>query len=540
MSTPNGGTPSPFAARTRAPFPGKGGASGADTTSPVAPAAVPAPAAAPAAAPVVEKKSSLPLIIGAIVVIGGGAAAFLTMGGGKKAAPGPSAEPAPVSTASAVPPAPAPVPVATPAPVKRDGRKDYELLAKRVATLTLGTAERSEVAAATLQASGGAYEEAVARIGAVVAKEVDALYAEKSAALTGVKLEDHSASPSAQKLRLALVKADAAAKNSVWAEAVASRDEAIALIPEAQTEIAARLSLVAKEAAERGDTDLATYFFEQALRMDPQNQAARAHLFVHKFKAGQTVQAANGMEFVYVPPGEFTRGSRTAEPGRSADEEQAQVKFSGGVFLGVTEVTQRQWDQVMGPGAASRTIMAARAKGDTIAPELPMHSVRWDEARAFCEKLSAMDGKRYRLPTEAEWEYACRAGTTTAFNIGSDGLSARDANIDDGSAASLSGLAPVGTLGRPNAWGLRDMHGNVWEWCSDWSAPYQRGDQVDPTGPAEEAIGSVDLAMKVVRGGGWNAPASDARSANRWEYSPAVTTPYIGFRIALEPELSSR
>lgn len=538
MSNPNGGTPSPFAARTRAPFPGKSGAPGVDTTSPVAP--VPAPAAAAVAqAPAGEKKSSLPLIIGAVVLVGGGLAAVLALGGNGKTKPGPAGQQAP-AVAEAASPAAAPAPAPVPAPAKRDARKDYELLAKRVASLTLGTSERSEVAAATLQASGGAYDDAVARIGPVVVKQVDSAYAEKAAALSGIKLEDHGASAAAQQLRLALVKADAATKNGTWAEAVASRDEAISLVPAAQSEIATRLSLVAKEAAERGDTDLATYFFEQALRLDPRNQAARSHLFVHKFKPGQTLRAANGMEFAYVPPGEFTRGSRTAEPGRSADEEQAQVKFTGGFFLGVTEVTQRQWDQVMGPGAASRTITAARAKGDTIAPELPMHSVRWDEARAFGEKLSAMDGKRYRLPTEAEWEYACRAGTTTAFNIGSDGLSARDANIDDGSAAAASTLAPAGTVGRPNAWGLRDMHGNVWEWCADWSAPYARGDQVDPTGPAEDTIGSVDLAMKVVRGGGWNSPASDARSANRWEYSPAVTTPYIGFRIAMEPELSSR
>jgi formylglycine-generating enzyme required for sulfatase activity len=538
MSNPNGGTPSPFAARTRAPFPGKGGAPGSDTKSPVPPAVVPAPAPA-APAPAVEKKSSLPLIIGAVVVVGGGVAAFLAMGGNGKSKPGPTDSPAPAVSAVEGPSAP-PAPAPAPDPAKRDARKDYEALAKRVASLTLGTAERSDVAAATLQASGGAYAEAVARIGPVVAKEVDATYAEKATALGGIKLEDHSASPAAQNLRLSLAKAAAASKDGIWAEAVASRDEAISLIPEAQAEIAARLSLIAKEAAERKDTDLATYFFEQALRLEPRNEAARSHLFVHKFKAGQTLRAANGMEFAYVPPGEFTRGSRTAEPGRSADEGQSQVKFTGGVFLGATEVTQRQWDQVMGPGAASRTIMAARAKGETIAPDLPMHSVRWDEARAFCEKLSAMDGKRYRLPTEAEWEYACRAGTTTAFNLGGDGLSARDANIDDGSTAAASTLALAGTLGRPNAWGLRDMHGNVWEWCADWSAPYPRGDQVDPTGPAEDVIGSVDLAMKVVRGGGWNAPASDARSANRWEYSPAVTTPYIGFRVVLEPELSSR
>jgi len=539
MSNPSSGTPSPFVARTRAPFPGQSSAPSAGSAPSFSAPSVPAPSAGPVVPPPAQaKKSLLPWIIIAVLVVGGGATAVVVLGGKRAGQTIPVAAAPVLQVPATVQPQVAKVPAEE--KVKRDDRKDYEFLSKRLATLTLISSERAEVAAATLQASGGAYADAVARIGPVVANQVTELYAAKAAALSTIKLEDYTVSPAAKKLLAALGKADVAAKNSVWAEAVANRDEAIALVEETQGEIAARLSLVAKEALERNDLDMATYFYEQALRLDQRNEGARAHLFLHKFKAGQAIRAANGMEFVYVPPGQFTRGSRTAEPGRSADEEQALVKFSAGIFMGVTEVTQRQWDQVMGPGAASRTITAARAKGETIGPDLPMHSVRWDEARAFCDKLSAMEARRYRLPTEAEWEYACRAGTETAFNLGSDGLSARDANIEDGSSASSGALAPVATRGRANAWGLRDMHGNVWEWCADWSAPYVRADQIDPTGPAEDVIGSVDLAMKVVRGGGWNAPASDARSANRWEYSPAVTTPYIGFRITLEPDLSSR
>lgn len=208
--------------------------------------------------------------------------------------------------------------------------------------------------------------------------------------------------------------------------------------------------------------------------------------------------------------------------------------------MAVRETTQGDWDRVFGSGAAERTLRAARAKPGSIAPDLPMHSVTWSQAEEYCRRLSETEGMAFRLPTEAEWEYACRAGTTTAFNLGVDGLSARDANIDDGSAGVPLAPRPPGALGRANAWGLADMHGNVWEWCADWSAPYPKGGDVlnDPAGPAREKLGRIDLAMKVVRGGGWNAPANDARSANRWEYSPAVATDYIGLRVAHDPDFA--
>ena len=526
MSAPNGaGGNSPFAARTRAPFPAQGQGPGGPTTQPGKPgAAVPASGLAPAA-----KQTPLPLVFGVAggLAMAGVAAWFLTAH--KSSAPA-----APVAAAAGTQPAAKP---AAPA-AARDAKSDYTALVAHSAALTLEAPERAALADATLRAASGAYAEAQASLGPIVAKHAEAACDKSAAALRGIKLDEYP-TPAAQRLRQALAQAEQAAKDGAWAEAVARRDEAAGLVPAAQAEIAKRLSEMAREAAGRGDNELATYFYERALRLDPADAVARAHLFAHKFKAGQILRAPGGIELAYAPPGEFMRGSRSAEPGRSADEEQAKVRLTAGFFLGVTEVTQGQWDLVFGPGAAAKVLTAARAAPDTQGPDLPMHSVRWDEANEFCARLSAMDGSHYRLPTEAEWEYACRAGTTTAFNLGGDGLSARDANIDDGSAAARSALAPAGTIGRANAWGLRDMHGNVWEWCADWSAPYPAGEAVDPRGPADGAAGRADLAMKVVRGGGWNAPASDARSANRWEYSPAVATTYIGLRVAQDPELAA-
>ena len=284
---------------------------------------------------------------------------------------------------------------------------------------------------------------------------------------------------------------------------------------------------------------MATLFHERALRLDGSLGSSREYLYRHKFKAGQVLRTAGGVDLAYAPPGEFSRGSTGAEAGRDADETPQRVTLTKGFFIAVNETTQREWDRVMGAGAALRTLRAAKAKPESISPELPMHSVTWEQAAEYCRRLSELEGMAFRLPTEAEWEYACRAGASTAFNLGVDGLSARDANIDDGTAGVPLAPRPPGASGRANAWGLRDMHGNVWEWCSDWSAPYPAATSLrDPTGPGRESLGRIDLAMKIVRGGGWNAPANDARSANRWEYAPAVATSYIGLRVAHDPDLA--
>jgi formylglycine-generating enzyme required for sulfatase activity len=193
----------------------------------------------------------------------------------------------------------------------------------------------------------------------------------------------------------------------------------------------------------------------------------------------------------------------------------------------------------MGAGDAARRLKLLHEKPAFIGADLPMHSIRWDEAVAFCRALTARDSRSYRLPTEAEWEYACRAGTSSAFNTGSEGLSGTEADIDDGTNTARLAPAPAGSTGHANTWGLRDMHGNVWEWCADWSAPYPSGAVSDPTGPSDSQMTQSELALKTVRGGGWNAPGGSARSANRWENSPAVGTNYIGFRVVLDADLAA-
>ena len=192
--------------------------------------------------------------------------------------------------------------------------------------------------------------------------------------------------------------------------------------------------------------------------------------------------------------------------------------------MGATEVTQAQWQKVMGSKPSF-------FKGD----ELPVEQISWDGAVDFCKRLSEMPeekkaGRKYRLPTEAEWEYACRAGTTTPFHFGSQ-LNGRQANCDgtlpygtDTKGPDLEKTSPIGTY-PANAWGLYDMHGNVWEWCSDWSGEYPTGSVTDPIGPATGSL-------RVFRGGCWIKDAVLCRSAYRNGDVPPIRR-FLGFRVAL-------
>ena len=233
-----------------------------------------------------------------------------------------------------------------------------------------------------------------------------------------------------------------------------------------------------------------------------------------------------GMKLVLIPKGTFTMGSPIEEKGRFGHEEQHEVTISQDYYLGVTEVTQAQYEKMMGKNPS----YFQGAKVGNANTALPVENVSWDDAVEFCKKLSDLPeekkaGRVYRLPTEAEWEYACRSGSKSAYSFGESSKSLGDyAWFDENSNGQTH---PVGQK-KPNAWGLYDMLGCVWEWCSDWYDEYPKGAVSDPTGPIK---GSV----RVRRGGSWRYVAACCRSANRGRYAPSYGVDDLGFRVALSP-----
>jgi formylglycine-generating enzyme required for sulfatase activity len=259
------------------------------------------------------------------------------------------------------------------------------------------------------------------------------------------------------------------------------------------------------------------------------------------------------MKLVLIPKGTFTMGSPIEEEGADEDEQQHQVTISKDYYLGVTEVTQGQFEKVMGTNPSYFQKRVIRKSDSSM---YPVEQVSWEDAVEFCKRLSDLPeekkaGRVYRLPTEAEWEYACRAGSKTAYSFGESARSLGDyAWIGNNSGSReldcdtlwakmknnpqeyldtllSAGCAthPVGEK-KPNAWGLYDMHGNVWEWCSDWYGVYPKGAVKDPTGAKEGS-------KRVSRGGSWRNVAGLCRSASRGGGSPSRRYAIIGFRVAL-------
>jgi formylglycine-generating enzyme required for sulfatase activity len=232
-----------------------------------------------------------------------------------------------------------------------------------------------------------------------------------------------------------------------------------------------------------------------------------------------------GMAFVYIKPGSYTMGSPSTEPGRSSSEIQHQVTLTKGYYMQTTEVTQGQWKAVMGSNPSYFS-----SCGD----DCPVETVSWTEAQAFITALNEKEQtNNYRLPTEAEWEYAARAGSTTAFANGGIRKTGcdLDANLDAmgwycGNANSKTHQVAQKAA---NAWGLYDMHGNVWEWCNDWYGNYPANDVTDPGGAAEGSY-------RVLRGGSWSYYAQNCRSANRSnDASPGYRGYDIGLRLSRTP-----
>jgi len=239
-----------------------------------------------------------------------------------------------------------------------------------------------------------------------------------------------------------------------------------------------------------------------------------------------------GLEMVWIQPGTFLMGSPPEEADRSDDETQHEVTLTNGYWIGKHELTQAAWTEVMGENPSKFTESG---------PNAPVEQVSWEEAMDFCRKLTEREAKsgtvpagwEYSLPTEAQWEYACRAGTTTPFSFGS---------VLDGTQANCDGTNPYGTTKKgpylekttpvgsypANPWGLYDMHGNVREWCLDWYGDYPAGAASDPRGPEK-------ATNRVFRGGGWINYAQYCRSAYRYWSSPDNRSVNLGFRPVLSP-----
>ncbi|MBI3869181.1 MAG: formylglycine-generating enzyme family protein [Verrucomicrobia bacterium] len=255
---------------------------------------------------------------------------------------------------------------------------------------------------------------------------------------------------------------------------------------------------------------------------------------------------------VFIPQGTFVMGSPASEKERDSAETQHAVILTKGFWMGQREVTQGEFLSVIGSNRSyfkNGVNALSPGTGGKVTNELrhPVEQVSWIDATNYCGKLTQRDRAAgvipvdyaYRLPTEAEWEYACRGGTTNAFSFGT-AIRQGMANFYtlqeyDSAVGSQSkpGNVPiyrtieVGSYA-PNAFGLYDMHGNVWEWCSDWYGNYPTGVVTDPVGPT-----SGD--GRVIRGGHWGYSGRDCRAARRYDYNPDIRGHSVGFRVVLAP-----
>jgi formylglycine-generating enzyme required for sulfatase activity len=249
------------------------------------------------------------------------------------------------------------------------------------------------------------------------------------------------------------------------------------------------------------------------------------------------LNATVAMDMLWVPSGTFTMGSPTTEAGRQSDrEDEHNVFLTKGFYLGKYEVTQAQYEAVM---TGNTDGLNAKPSNWPHNPNRPVEKVSWADAQIFLTRLNAQQsanipsGWAYVLPTESQWEYACRAGTTTAYSWGAT-IASSNANYNwDGGATDGNDFKQTRDVGQyaANPWGFFDMHGNVWEWTADWyGATYPTGNPVvDPTG---EASGS----FRVLRGGSWQDGGSAMRSAKRSHITPSTRYGTLGFRVGFQKQ----
>ena len=266
---------------------------------------------------------------------------------------------------------------------------------------------------------------------------------------------------------------------------------------------------------------------DELLKLDPGNPAALAKK--KKIEAyyapvlGFTITNSIGMKLVLIPAGEFVMGS----DGGDLDEKPARrVKISEDFFMGACEVTQAQYKEVMGNNPSKFKPFFG------INEDHPVERVSFDDAMEFCRKLSAIEGREYTLPTEAQWEYACRGGRQTRYTFGNS-----ESKLDEYGWYSENSDDKTHKAGvkKANSFGLYDMHGNVWEWCIDWydSGFYNRASSPDP-------VNRVKSDTRVLRGGCWEGPAGYCRSANRYWCIPGYRGPEYGFRVIMKADEKDR
>ena len=286
-------------------------------------------------------------------------------------------------------------------------------------------------------------------------------------------------------------------------------------------------------------TAVAALLVTQAHSADPEIATPRPVNPLHGRQAGE-VRDHDGlkMKLVWCPPGKFKMGSPKSEKERSDDEDQVDVTLTKGFWLGKYEVTEAEWKQVMD---------TEPWKGERLAKDgadFPATFVSWNDAVDFCRKMTEQERQagrltdewEYTLPTAAQWERACRAGTKSRFSFGDDESQLRDYAwfLDSTFNGGDKHAHRVGQK-RPNHWGLCDMHGNVWEWCRDVSGVKLPGGNDPEAKPDERTLVFYEIRelSRVIRGGGWNFGTAYCRSATRLRDPPWHRDPFIGFRVAL-------
>jgi formylglycine-generating enzyme required for sulfatase activity len=235
--------------------------------------------------------------------------------------------------------------------------------------------------------------------------------------------------------------------------------------------------------------------------------------------------------YARIPRGTFMMGSPASEVGRGSIEVLHSVTLTHDFEIGTMAVTQLEWFQVMGdnPSYFRSSLNCPYdhkvVKGIPLCPSNPVEQVSWNDTQAFIRKINASshDGYTYRLPTEAEWEYAARAGTATAYSFGNDTYLLDQYGWWGGGYATNQQTHPVADKA-PNAFGLYEVHGNVWQWVQDWYGRYPNGAVSDPTGPTSGW-------SRVYRGGSWSSDGAHCRSAGRYSVGPDYRGPLLGFRL---------